>query len=266
MKNQLNPWIWGLIFLGAGGLAEDFQRVAANEIASLLEGAQKKVQLRATFRSFLNPALGEVDVATITASGFECEGLPLFTEPERSKAGRIGTLAIRMNDFVLSGLRCESLVVDIPDCRFDFGLAKREKKLRLSRSGEGPGQVRLKLDDLERFILKKFREIQKVDLSIDGRWIQVKGTGQFLLLQSDFYVKARLETDGKRLIFSDAIVRIGTETPTPEVQATLLRSLNPIIDFDEDLGLQGGIQAKKVELGDEEVKISGRVRIPSRTQ
>ncbi|PMY18355.1 hypothetical protein C1X37_33915, partial [Pseudomonas sp. FW305-3-2-15-A-R2A1] len=85
---------------------------------------------------------------------------PLFVEPKRSKRGWVRKLSLDLSDFTLNGLRVERLAATIPDCNFDMSLAAREKRIRVSKSGTGSGEVVVLAADLERFVLKKFREIK----------------------------------------------------------------------------------------------------------
>ena len=129
-----NPWLWGglaaLFGIGSATL-RDFEHAAARELASKLEGDHKEVHLRVDYPGLLSPALGEVGTATIQAKRFRCEGLPLFTEPNRSKKGSIKLLCLDLSDFVLRDLRCERFTASIPDCRFDFALAASKRQIRL---------------------------------------------------------------------------------------------------------------------------------------
>ena len=169
-----NPWLLGglaALFGFGAATVKNFEHAAANEIASKLIGDHKQVSVSVSYPGILSPAIGEVGTATINASRFRCEGLPLFTEPKRSKKGTIDHLKLNLTDFYLRDLRCESFTADIPDCRFDFALAASKKRIRLSHSGIGPGTVELKTKDLAPYILKKYGEIKSVEVTSDGNWI-----------------------------------------------------------------------------------------------
>src|SRR5262249_41423786 len=135
---------------------------------------------------------GALDRATIRASDFSVEGLPLFVEPERSRAGRCGNLTIDLINFRLKGLRVDSLHASIPACRYDRGLALRSKTVRLSKSGLGTGTVRVLQNDLGDFILRKFHEIKRVSVKADRGVVWVEGYGEFLIVKSNFTVIADL--------------------------------------------------------------------------
>ena len=154
-----NPWLLGGLaaLFGFGAVTiRNFEHAAAHEIGEKLIGDHKRVSISVTYPGLLSPAIGEVGTATINASQFHCEGLPLFTEPKRSKKGTIDHLRLNLSDFYLRDLRCERFTADILDCRFDFALAASQRKVRLSKSGLGMGTVELKVKDLGPYILKKY--------------------------------------------------------------------------------------------------------------
>lgn len=261
----VNPWLFGglAVLFGIGSATiRNFESAAARDIGSKLEGDSKIVRISASYPGLLSPAIGEVGTAKIEASHFSCEGLPLFTEPKRSKKGSIQKLEIDLRDFVLRDLRCEAFHAEIPNCRFDFALAASQKKIRLSRSGLGTGTVDILVRDLAPFIKKKYAEIREVEVSEDHGWIVVKGKGQFLVLNATFEVKARVGTNGKQLLLKDSIVRIDGKEPDEESTNALLNTLNPVIDFARDLDLYDAVDAKSVEVHDYRIQVQGRVKIP----
>ena len=264
-----NPWLLGglaaLFGLGAATV-KNFEHAAANEIASKLIGDQKRVSLSVSYPGILSPAIGEVGTATINASRFRCDGLPLFTEPKRSKKGTIDHLKLNLTDFYLRDLRCESFTADIPDCRFDFALAASKRQIRLSRSGIGNGTVELKIKDLAPYILKKYGEIKSVEVTTDGDWIRVKGFGQFLVLTADFDVKAKITTNGSQLLLTDCIVRIDNKETDADSQQSLINTLNPVIDFAKDLDQYDAVDAKSVQILGDTIKVIGKVKIPDKPE
>lgn len=259
-----NPWLLGFAALFGVGVAtvRDFERGAANEIRSLLEGDNKKVEIRVKYPGLLSPAIGEVGIATIRASGFRTEGLPLYTEPKRSKKGSIECLRLELKDFYLRDLRCEELIAEIPKCRFDFNYAKNSKKIRLSESGVGQGTVRIRVQDLVPFILRKYSEIKEVSVSVDHGWIRVKGRGMFLIFNADFEIKAKIATNGPQLLLVDPIIRFDGKDPDEGSRIALMNTLNPIVDFDRDLDLLDAVFAEKVTLSQDMIVVTGKTKIP----
>ncbi|MBS1714382.1 MAG: DUF2993 domain-containing protein [Armatimonadetes bacterium] len=241
-----------------------FERAAAKEIRSKLQGEAARVKVEAE-PDGLGVLWGALDRATITASGFSVDELPLFVEPERSQAGRCGNLTLRLHDFKLKGLRVESLDASIPACRYDRSLALKSKTFRLSRSGTGSGTVRILQDDLSAFVEAKYAEIKTARVQVRSGIVRVDGYGEFLIVKTDFTVIASLvPVDGERLELREATVWFDGRRADPFAAETLLKTLNPVVDFDSDLGLYGAVKVEKLELRDGVLTATGRTRIPVR--
>jgi hypothetical protein len=265
----MTPWL-AVFGVGAllGGLIggrelASFQREAAADIASRLSGEGKEVSVSLDFNLFEAP-FGKFTSATLSARQFSVDGLPLFTEPWRSKSGSLGCLRIRLRDFTLRGLRVSELSADIRGCKFDLGLAKSEKKVRLSWSGKGPGFVRVTPAALEAYILNKYREIKRVKVWFRSRRLFVEGFGDFGFFSADFFVIADLvPREGTKLFLEKAIVFLDGVRVRDGSEQALLDALNPVIDEDEDLRLYGALQMERVSIGGEYLEISGTATIPS---
>ena len=255
----------GLLFgLGAREVKR-FERLAADDIAASLSGEAKKVKVKSELNGFLGGAFGDLKRVTISARSFSTPGLPLFTEPDLALSGKVRELRIELDDFVLGNLRVEHLEATIPECRFDYNLAVRKKKIRLSRSGTGMGRVKLLEKDLEAFILKKFREIKRVTVKIEKNRAFVSGYGEFLVIHTDFDVIARLAPlDGTKLMLTDAKVFFGERLGDQAVRDIVVQTLNPVVDLDKDLNLYGAIQVEGLSLENGVLEAWGKTRIPDR--
>ncbi|MBX3111791.1 MAG: LmeA family phospholipid-binding protein [Fimbriimonadaceae bacterium] len=262
------PLVLGILFV-TGTLFGDqqihrFQRLAALDVASRLEGQDKAVKVEVGLNG-LAGIWGDLEFAEITASDFVIQGLPLFTEPDRSKSGRIGTLGLRLSDFTLRKLHVHRLDADIPDCRYDFGLARDKHRLRLSRSGTGTGSVTIKEADLARFIMAKFPEITDCTVRADKGVVWVEGHGRFLLVTTDFTCIAKLGVvDGTKIVLQDAKVYFDWNRVDGPARDAVLKLLTPVVDLDRDLGLFDAVTVDKVDCRDGKLVASGRTKIPQR--
>lgn len=250
----------GILFGASGREVRRFENLAAEEIRSKLEGEAKQVTVRTKIGG---PAdLHRVD---IRASRFSTDGIPLFTEPEFSTKGRIRELNLALEDFSLGGLRVDRLQATIPECRFDWDLALSKKMIRLSRSGIGTGRVRVLAKDLEAWILRKFREIKRVEVRLDRDRVWVKGFGEFVIVQTEFEVMARLvPQEGSKLVLADAHVYFDGLLADEDVRTLVLQTLNPVVDLDADLGLAGAIQVEGIAMQGGVLEAWGATRIPER--
>ncbi|MFQ3676695.1 MAG: LmeA family phospholipid-binding protein [Fimbriimonadaceae bacterium] len=259
----------GLIVLFGLGEAEvrSFERRAAADIAAQLDGPDRRVRVRSSLAAPLSAAWGDIRRVEIEAERFSTEGLPLFTEPHRSAKGRIGELNLQLREFRLRGLAIERLDASIPGCRFDHALAVSKRQIRLSRSGEGRGSVRVRQEDLEAWIVGKFVEIKRATVSLANGRAVVEGYGEFLVIATEFRVDARIEApDGRRLALVDANITFDGRPADPLSSQALLQSLNPVVDLDEDLGLYGAVDVTEIRLENGYLEAFGTTRIPTRPE
>lgn len=241
-----------------------FERLAADELATQLQGDDKAVKVKADIDGIFGGASGRLHEVFIEARDFSVSGLPLFTEPDRALTGYIRTLRLSLLNFHLRALGVEELSASIHDCRYDFGLARKEGKIRLSKSGVGPGYVRMNASALERFILHKYREIKSVSVKLENDKVYVEGKGDFLFFSTDFYVSAKLvPKNGVELWLEDAWLLLDGRLPLDGSGRILLESLNPILDIDADLRLFGAFQISELKSRNGVLELWGEARIPT---
>lgn len=267
MNHRANPWVLGLLAgaLLGGAEVRRFESLAAKDIKSKLSGNEAQVQVRTVPHGPLGHLAGDLDRVTISARNFTTEGLPLFTEPDRSRRGKARKVEIRLEDFRLAGLRISALDASIPNCRFDLPLAMRHGKIRLSESGTGTGSVTILASDLEEFILRKFHEIKHVSVHLNGGRVIVSGDGEFLIAHTAFKVSAALVSpDGAKLMLQDADVTMDGHPASEAAEATLLTAMNPVVDLNDDLHLWGAIKVESIALESDRLVASGPTHIPVR--
>jgi hypothetical protein len=254
----------GLGFLfGLGGYAStSFEHKAANDIKSELSGPHVRVSVQ-TRAVGLNAVAGHLKRVTITASDFSTPGLPLFTESNLPKSGKIDDLRIILSDFSLKNLHIARLESKIPDCYYDFDLALKKQQIRLSQSGTGEGSVTIKARDLEQFILKKYHEIKTVHVALENGNAHVWGYGEFIVIHTNFDVLASLQAiDGTKLVLTDATISFDGHQADEMARKVLLDTLNPVVDLDKDLGLYGAISVTDIQLDKGEIRAKGVTKIP----
>lgn len=242
-----------------------FEKTAARDISALLQGENRHVSVKTKPAGVLGPVFGDVAWAKIVAKDFQTAGLPLFVEPDRSQAGNLRELQLDLRNFSLGGLQIDSLQAKIPGCKFDLGLAISKRKIRLSKSGVGTGQVVVSQAALEPWIVKSVPEIKRVSVVLDKDYALVTGYGEFLVAKTDFYVLAKLTIrNGVEIHLTDAKVMLGWQSAEEFSRKVLLDALNPVVDLRESLGLQDAFFLEKIELQDGKMTASGRTKIPTR--
>lgn len=263
----MSGYLLGLLLLGgsiglAGGEEKRFERAAAAEISSRLQGEERQVSVNSRPNG-LAAAWGELDSVTIRASRFSIERLPLYTEPERSKKGIAKRLRLELHDFFLAGLAVESLTAEFPSCRYDFAEALAHKRFRISRCGLGLATVRVRAEALPPFLLAKYPEIAEIRVKVDQGHVWVEGRGTFLVVTTGFSVLAKLGIqDGDKLVLSEAKVWFDWRRTDPQTAQIVLDALNPVVDLSADLHLEGAMTVEKIELPDGAIVASGSAQIP----
>ena len=257
----MNPWLIGIVFglfgFGASQVSR-FERDSARDILQQLEGPKKQVKLIVRYPGVLSPVVGEVDEVIIQASHFQTAGLPLFTEPELSTAGSINWLRLDLRDVTLRGLRIDRLTSNIPNCKFDYQLALHKRKIRLSRSGTGTGEVRILGPDLEKFIVKKYHEIKRCKVEFVKDRVKVTGFGEFLVFQTEFEITA----NGTKLLLTNAEILFDGRPADEGAKQALLDTMNPVVDLDGDLQLQGAIKLDSIEFENGALVCRGKTTVP----
>lgn len=255
--------LFGALFYLGHSEVRRFENLAARDIRSKIRGDHAKVSVRTELNGIIGGPLGDLKKVTIRASNFEADGVPLFTQPELSKKGSIDDLRIELKDFTLAGLRIKELDSDIPDCRFDYTLAVTKRKIRLSASGVGRGEVLIGEREIEAYVLRKFSEIKRIHIQIADDRIRVEGYGEFLIFKADFVVDARLiAVDGTKLELAEASISLGDRTADDASKKVLLDTLNPVVDLNKDLKLYDAIRVDRITLRGGILRAEGATRIP----
>lgn len=254
---------FGCAWLLGNGQVQRFERLAAADLRSVLGSPEARVAVQVKPSSPLGAALGDLRLATIRASGFSTNGLPLFTEPKRSRKGVVRELRIELSSFRLCGLEVERLEASIPRCRYDIGLALSEHRFRLSRSGTGTGYVAVREAALGDFVLRKFREISSVQVRIHNDHVFVEGEGEFLIAKARFFVVGKLSVqEGTKLYLSDVKILLNGARAEGAVRESMLSILNPVVDLDKDLRLHGAIQVERMKLRNGLLEAWGPATVP----
>lgn len=252
----------GLIFGVGTSEVRRFENAAARDIKTRLQGESVQVKVRTKMDPF-QAVGGRLKSATITASDFTTDGLPLFTQPNGSKRGRLDELKLSLSDFELTGLKVKKLEARIPDCRFDFGLAQRKGQIRLTKSGVGTGSVEVTGEALVQYVLKKHPSLRNVVITMGRDVIHITGTGRFLTFEANVDIKSRLSSpDGQTLQLVDSDIKINGQQAIPIARDSVLKVLNPVVDLDRDLKLFGALKIERVEILESSIRAIGVAHIP----
>ncbi len=262
-------WFWGIaagLFIFGGVTKSSFEGAAARDIQSRLtmrsDGAAMEVKV--TTRPNLRTVAGYLPSATISARRFAADGLPLFAEPDRSRRGKLDRLSLKLEDFDLRGLRVAKLSALIPDCRFDLDLALRQRKIRLSQTGEGTGEVQIVAESLEKFVLQKYPLLKTCRMNLENDRVTLTGEGRVGNTPLRFVIEGSVESaDGRSLRITRASASINEVPSTSGAAASLANSINPILHLDRDLGMYGSVDIKGISLRGGRLIVAVKTRIPA---
>lgn len=261
----MSPILLGLLGFGLFGAGHSqvrrFERSATADLASRLHGEDKRVEIRAKVGP--EALFGQVHAIDISAQRFEVPGLPFLTEPQYSQRGHIGALRVDLRNFSLAGLPVRRLCTEIPDCRFDFAYASRHGKIRLTRSGQGWGEVDVDAAALEKFAARKFPGLREIRITIERDQIAVDASASLGFVSGKLAIFGRLRpVDGTRLTLEFPRILINGEPARPEIKAVLLRLISTVIDLDRDLHLMGALHVERLRLRDGILHAEGTAKIP----
>lgn len=254
----------GLLIGVGGNTVHQMERHASNDIRTLLRSPNAKVRTRLMIDGPINGPFGVLQSVQVFAQDFTISALPLFVEPWRAKDGWIKSLDITFSNFSLAGLRVESLHAQIPDCRYDFGFARKTRSVRLSKSGTGRGTIVVKIADMEAYALHKFREIKSISLEFFGSRVLAKGRATLLMKEYGFEILSGYAVQGKRqLVLVQPKIWMDGRRATPAIAAAVTKLLTPVLHLDRDLKLFGAFDIESIQFNGDRVIISGPMRIPA---
>jgi hypothetical protein len=256
----------GSLALAGAALLESswgkIERAAELDIATSLGVSRVDVRVVAVADGLLGSALGRVSSVEIAASGFAVDGNPFFCDPALSKAGKLGMLRLRLRDFVVHDLPVDLLEADIPGCRFALGMLTKGK-VRLSRSGEGPGSVTIAAEHLRQYMLSRFKVFESLQVRLEKYKLFATGRAAFGPIRREFEIICDLEISGKRaLVIENPIVFVEGLRVRDGSEDSLVRAFNPVLDIDKDLGMAGAFDMQKIVVRGGKAVITGTARIP----
>ncbi len=190
--------------------------------------------------------------------------LPFYVYPRSGWKGSIRHLRLHLKRFTLKGLPIRSFEADIPSATFDISYALSKSQLVLRGTGEGTSTVKVDGDGLKAFIRKKFADkLLDVNVEFPNHRVRIEGKITIFSGATPFSATGTLvPRAGRFLDMANPEMFLNGIPMTPSGVQNLLKQINPVLDTDADLGLGGYFVMEKVEIGDDEIIITGRASIP----
>ncbi len=194
----------------------------------------------------------------------ESDRLPFYIYPKGGWKGRIRHLRLHFSEFTLAGLPIERLEADIPFATYDLGHTLYKNRLVLRGTGEGPALVAVGERGLQTFISRKYpRLMRDVRVEIAEGGVTISGKLSLFTGLSPFSASGTLVPRAGRYIdLENPTVVIDGKLLDPVAAQNLLKSINPVLDSDQDLKLGGFFRLSRVEVTAGLLSIQGTAKVP----
>ncbi|HET6387617.1 MAG TPA: DUF2993 domain-containing protein [Armatimonadota bacterium] len=183
----------------------------------------------------------------------------------RTRWAHIGNIKVTLKDFSFFGRSLRELRVELPDVRYDFGLARSRRLLRLGGSRPGTLLIRLSSEDLTQATVIDRADIRsllihtedgRVRVTLDYRtplgWAPVSVSGQLELVQDHAIYFTHPTISAANISLPQAM----TDFILKRVE-----NLNPVFDLDR-LALPMNVALTDVTSTETGLVVRGTVRIP----
>jgi hypothetical protein len=200
----------------------------------------------------------------IYGTGQSTEHLPFLAFPREGWKGHIRHLRLHFNDLTLKGLPVSRFEADIPNVTYDLGQALYKDRLVIRGAGTGPATVTIGAEGLKTFILKKYgRSMREIQIGFADHKVVISGRILLLGAQSPFVAIGELvERDGRYVDLTRTSVDLNGKPLAPEVAASMLKQINPVLDIATDLDLADYLKITHVSIGAAEITVFGQASIP----
>ncbi len=251
--------------LGIGGFAKlhSAERAAAQDFHDRL-GPDSKVNVHMT-PSGTATLHGDLAKVRVRAKDFSVSGLPLYLEPDAPRDGRIKQLEVRLERGRAKGFEIDKLEATLPEVRYDFRRASRHDGIVISACGEGTFRVELSAATMAKGAMKRDPALQDVHVTLSGTRMHLEGTAKFAFGSIPIEVEGILiARNGHELALDGARIKLSGKPVSQESASKLVGALNPLIDFDKDIGTPGMLTLLEVKSEKGRLILQGTMRLQER--
>jgi hypothetical protein len=252
-------------FLGLhGGLQARVQHSAERQVRDSF-GATGRMGVIVAPRGFFGLEANDLYEVDIDGAGMRLDRIPFSVFPRSGWKGDIRYLRLRLRNFTLHDIPIREFRAEIPHVAYDLGHAFYRGRLVLRGAGVGNATVTLGAESVLAFIRhkKQFQQIlSDVVVFVENGKIVVTGTGTFPLLGTTPFTAVGIVTarEGRYLDLDleHTVIKLnGVEAPI-----SLLKSINPVVDIEEDLGLKGYFTVSQVRIDGDQLIVTGTSTLP----
>lgn len=206
------------------------------------------------------------DIWSVDVYGREqtIDRLPFVIVPREGWKGSIHRLSLHLMDFTLAGLPVHRFDADLPNVGYDLGHAFYKSRLVIRGAGIGIGIVVINRTGLNTFLARKFGNLlSDVNFVSNQNIISLDGKLDLFGSPTSFKAKGQIKIRGGRCLdLTEAEILLDDKPLTAQATEALMKRLNPLLDIERDLKLGGIFFIDRVEVGDGDITIFGRVSLP----
>ncbi len=255
--------ILGLLAIHAG-IVHTVKTRAEQNIRALL-GSKGAIHLHIAPNGFWGWEQNRLREVDISASHVSLLTIPLQLYPHSGWRGDIDSMSLHLRRFTLQNLPVHSLIITIPHLTYDAGRAVLHGELQLRSAGTGTASIAIGANGLKEFILHKYpSRFENLHVQILSGKIALTGSinliGEYVPIRSYYQLNVQ---DGRYVyLVSPEIELNGSPTPS-SLSASIVHSINPVLDLVKDLSLGGYFELKSVSIQTGRVLFHGLAFIPS---
>ncbi len=206
------------------------------------------------------------DISSIDVYGkrLQADDLPFGLHVKHSWQGSIQHLRLHYQDFRLRSLHVDRFDADIPNVKYDVNEALSREKLLLRGAGIGPASVGLKTDSLTVFINHKFPNLfSDLIITLQPGHVTLSGKTSIIGIRAPFQVDGHLiQRDSRYIDLIAENISINGIHVMPKTAQSLIDKINPVLDINTDLGLNGIFAINDVAIDSEFITIRGSITFP----
>lgn len=247
--------------LFAGFATHRAEHAIVHDLRSTLHGGTLRADVHP--HGLLGLTIGRVDSVRVTGSGMSADDVPfrIFRGPGlRANTAR---LEFDLQDFTLHGTTVRRFTASFPAVSLDAGRAFFDERIILRKAGEGTASAEVAPAALTGFIEKKYPTLKQVEVEMHAGLVTVRGATSVLGAMQQIEATGRLVVrDGRYLDVAEPTVKLNGRLATPAFADNIAKSINPVVDFDKDLGLGRILAAETVEIGEGYAVVRGKAHVP----
>lgn len=240
-------------------------RVRRDAVEQVQEGFQKTGTVRASVkaRGMLGYLANDLYSVDIYGKDNRAKTLPFQVYPRGGWKGSIRHLRVHLENFDLNGVKVSGLEADVPFVKYDITRAMVHGRLHFRGAEPGTATVTLSPENVQGFLVKRFGALVS-DAHVVFEQGKVVITGRLLVLAS----RKPFRSVSGLGIREGKIELVNTEfflddKPVPSISlAGIMKQLNPVLDVERDLRMQGVLSLKSVAVTPSGIRVDCDLRLP----